>query len=164
MPQSCALYEELTVRENLDFFGAVSGLRDPRVTVSVNDGKLHLRLQPSARYDLITLEPPPIAQAGVAALYSREFLADLGSGLDLSVASDAKGRTLGALADELGTPRLPHAVILDGKGRLMVLATHNTDNGDGWEREGENDYYFHNFSEKIAYPLGINILFYVMTH
>lgn len=57
-----------------------------------------------------------------------------------------------------------HRGIHDDRGRLMVLATHNTDNGDGWEREGENDYYFHNFSEKIAYPLGINIIFYVMTH
>lgn len=57
-----------------------------------------------------------------------------------------------------------HRGITDDKGRLMVLATHNTDNGDGWEREGEDDYYFHNFSEKIAYPLGINIVFYVMTH
>jgi hypothetical protein len=57
-----------------------------------------------------------------------------------------------------------HRAIFDDKGRLMVLATHNTDNGDGWEREGENDYYFHTFSEKIAYPLGINVLFYVMTH
>ena len=28
-----------------------------------------------ATYDLITLEPPPIAHAGVAALYSREFYA-----------------------------------------------------------------------------------------
>lgn len=57
-----------------------------------------------------------------------------------------------------------HRAIFDDKGRLMVLATHNTDNGDGWEREGESDYYFHNFSEKIAYPLGINVIFYVMTH
>jgi hypothetical protein len=54
--------------------------------------------------------------------------------------------------------------IFDDKGRLMVIACHNTDNGDGWEREGENDYYFHNFSEKISFPLGINIIFYVMTH
>jgi len=57
-----------------------------------------------------------------------------------------------------------HRGLFDDKGRLMVLATHNTDNGDGWEREGESDYYFHNFSEKIAYPLGINVMFYVMTH
>ncbi|MSU34077.1 MAG: DUF4159 domain-containing protein [Pedosphaera sp.] len=57
-----------------------------------------------------------------------------------------------------------HRGIEDDHGRLMVLATHNTDNGDGWEREGEDDYYFHNFSEKISYPLGINIVFYVMTH
>ncbi|MSU64909.1 MAG: DUF4159 domain-containing protein [Opitutus sp.] len=62
------------------------------------------------------------------------------------------------------TKTVHHRAIFDDKGRLMVLATHNTDNGDGWEREGESDYYFHNFSEKIAYPLGINIIFYVMTH
>ena len=57
-----------------------------------------------------------------------------------------------------------HRVIFDDKGYIMVLATHNTDNGDGWEREGESDYYFHNFSEKIAFPLAINVIFYVMTH
>ena len=57
-----------------------------------------------------------------------------------------------------------HRAIADAKGRLMVLALHNTDTGDGWEREGESDYYFHTFSEKIAYPLGVNIIYYVMTH
>ena len=40
----------------------------------------------------------------------------------------------------------------------------NTDLGDGWEREGESRFYFHEFSEKKAYPLGINIVFYAMTH
>ena len=50
-------------------------LSDPRVAVYVNDGRHHLQMQPAARYDLITLEPPPIAYAGVAALYSREFYA-----------------------------------------------------------------------------------------
>src|SRR2546430_10509740 len=54
--------------------------------------------------------------------------------------------------------------ILDDKGRIMVIATHNTDNGDGWEREGEYEYFFREVSEKRAYPLGINIIFYLMTH
>lgn len=54
--------------------------------------------------------------------------------------------------------------ILDDKQRIMVIATHNCDNGDGWEREGENDDFFHAFSEKRAFPLGINIIFYAMTH
>jgi hypothetical protein len=54
--------------------------------------------------------------------------------------------------------------IKDDKGRLCVIACHNTDNGDGWEREGESRYYFKEFSEKKAYPLGINIIFYSMTH
>ena len=57
-----------------------------------------------------------------------------------------------------------HRGISDDKGRLMVMALHNTDTADGWEREGESDYYFHTFSEKIAYPLGVNIIFYTLTH
>jgi hypothetical protein len=54
--------------------------------------------------------------------------------------------------------------LFDDKGRIMILATHNCDNGDAWEREGEDDYFFHEFSEKRGFPLGINIIYYVMTH
>jgi len=54
--------------------------------------------------------------------------------------------------------------IFDDKNRMMVFICHNTDNGDGWEREGENEYFFREFSEKKAYPLGINVIFYAMTH
>src|SRR5471032_285069 len=57
-----------------------------------------------------------------------------------------------------------HRAIFDDKGHMMVIATHNMDNGDGWEREGENQEYFNKFSEKISFPLGINIIFYCMTH
>jgi hypothetical protein len=59
----------------------------------------------------------------------------------------------------------PHyKAFFDDKRRMMVMICHNTDLGDGWEREGENEYYFREFSEKKAYPLGINIIFYAMTH
>ena len=54
--------------------------------------------------------------------------------------------------------------VFDDKGRIMVIATHNCDNGDGWEREGEDDGFFHEFSEKRAYPLAVNVMFYLMTH
>jgi hypothetical protein len=54
--------------------------------------------------------------------------------------------------------------IFDAKRRMMVIICHNTDNGDGWEREGISRFYFHEFSEKRGYPLGINIVFYAMTH
>ena len=54
--------------------------------------------------------------------------------------------------------------LFDDKGRMIVIATHNTDNGDGWEREGEDQYFFRTFSEKISFPLGINIITYAMTH
>jgi len=54
--------------------------------------------------------------------------------------------------------------MFDDKGHIMVIACHNTDNGDGWEREQEYAYFFREFSEKRAYPLGINIVFYAMTH
>lgn len=52
----------------------------------------------------------------------------------------------------------------DDEGRMMVIACHNTDLGDGWEREGENETYFREYSEKWAYPMGINIVTYAMTH
>jgi spermidine synthase len=56
-------------------FSDVNGdvLKDPRVLVFVNDGRQHLQIAAPESYDLITLEPPPIAYAGVAALYSRDF-------------------------------------------------------------------------------------------
>lgn len=61
--------------------------------------------------------------------------------------------------------RTPHYQgIFDDEGRMMVIICHNTDLGDGWEREGEDPWYFTEFSEKKAYPLGINIVTYAMTH
>ena len=54
--------------------------------------------------------------------------------------------------------------IFDDKARMMVIICHNTDLGDGWEREGEDPGYFHEFSEKKSYPMGINIVTYAMTH
>ena len=65
------------VLEHADYFRDANRgvLADPRVRVYVNDGRLHLQMEPEGVYDLITLEPPPVAHAGVAALYSREFYA-----------------------------------------------------------------------------------------
>lgn len=54
--------------------------------------------------------------------------------------------------------------LFDDKGRMMAFIGHNTDLGDGWEREGEDPWYFKEFSEKKAYPLGINVIVYAMTH
>ena len=71
----------------------------------------------------------------------------------------------------------------DDKGRMMALICHNTDLGNGWSRElsvakmmgnislregSESDpaniEYFHEYCEKWGYPMGVNILVYVMTH
>jgi hypothetical protein len=51
----------------------------------------------------------------------------------------------------------------DDKGRLLVVATYNTDLGDGFEREAYGQWYFETFSTK-AYMLGINIVMYALTH
>ncbi len=61
--------------------------------------------------------------------------------------------------------KVPHyKAFFDDDDRMMVIICHNTDLGDGWEREGDNEWYFREFSEKKAYPLGINIIVYAMTH
>lgn len=57
-----------------------------------------------------------------------------------------------------------YRAIYDDKGRMVVIICHNTDLGDGWEREGESPEYFAEHAEKKAYPMGINIIFYAMTH
>ena len=63
-----------------------------------------------------------------------------------------------------GSQTVHYRGIFDDKGRMMVIICHNTDLGDGWEREGENEEYFHEFAEKKSYPMGINIVTYAMTH
>ena len=54
--------------------------------------------------------------------------------------------------------------IKDDSGRLMSVICHNTDLGDGWEQEGTDSGYFEEWSEPYAYPLGINIVTYALTH
>jgi len=63
-----------------------------------------------------------------------------------------------------GSEEMRIRVLVDDAGRILVLAIHNSDVSDGWEREGESDAYFSRFSEKTAYPLAINILVYLMLH
>jgi hypothetical protein len=53
--------------------------------------------------------------------------------------------------------------IRDGRGRIVVLMTHNTDVADSWEREGEDPAFFQQFSPS-GYALGIDVLLHAMTH
>ena len=53
--------------------------------------------------------------------------------------------------------------ILDSKGNIMLLSTHNTDLGDSFEREGDDPTYFRTMSVP-GYSFGINVLVYAMTH
>jgi hypothetical protein len=64
-------------------------------------------------------------------------------------------------AGSLDTPQM--RAWLDDDGRLMVVATHNTDVGDGWEREAYGEWYFETFSTK-SYMVGVNVVVYAMMH
>ncbi|MEL7497540.1 MAG: DUF4159 domain-containing protein [Planctomycetota bacterium] len=57
-----------------------------------------------------------------------------------------------------------YRAFFDDNDRIMAFICHNTDLGDGWEREGVDRGYFEKYSEPYAYPLGINIVTYAMTH
>ncbi|NQV31287.1 MAG: DUF4159 domain-containing protein [Phycisphaeraceae bacterium] len=63
-----------------------------------------------------------------------------------------------------GAEEVHFRAIFDDDRRMMAIICHNTDLGDGWEEEGVDEWYFHEFSETKAYPMGINIVFYAMTH
>lgn len=54
--------------------------------------------------------------------------------------------------------------IQDGRGRLMVLMTHNTDISDTWEREGEEPQAYFNLFSPTGYAIGVNVVLYAMTH
>lgn len=75
-----------------------------------------------------------------------------------------QGRTWEPARDGSDTTQVNYRAINDDEGRIMVLICHNTDLGDGWEEEGVDPYYFEEFSVKRAYPMGINIVTYAMTH
>jgi hypothetical protein len=60
--------------------------------------------------------------------------------------------------------RVPHARgVVDERGRLMVLITHNTDFGDSFEEEATDREYFLRFSVD-GYAFGVNALLYALTH
>ncbi|MFP6620724.1 MAG: DUF4159 domain-containing protein [Pirellulaceae bacterium] len=75
-----------------------------------------------------------------------------------------RGRNSGITWERPDAREAHYRAILDDHEQIIVMICHNTDLGDGWEREGEDEWYFREFSEKKAYPLGINIVTYAMTH
>jgi hypothetical protein len=83
-----------------------------------------------------------------------------------SVGAAMSGRRRGITHEwnKPGSEEVHYKGVFDDKGRMMMIICHNTDLGDGWEEEGTDPWYFREFSEKYAYPLGINILFYALTH
>jgi spermidine synthase len=122
------------VLEHSTYFKEVNGdvLNDPRVTVYVNDGRHHLQMNVEAGlqtrlYDLITLEPPPIVHAGVAALYTTEFYARARSRLN-------PGGYISQWLPAFGVPQsmilsmvrsfvdvFPNAVLLSGASSNLLL-------------------------------------------
>jgi hypothetical protein len=81
-----------------------------------------------------------------------------------SVGHAMAGREQGITAERWDAETPHYRAIYDDKKRMVMIICHNTDLGDGWEEEGTDPWYFREFSEKYAYPLGINILFYALTH
>ena len=83
-----------------------------------------------------------------------------------SIGAAQDGRPYGITWEEHGGDcrTVHYKAFFDDKDRMVAIICHNTDLGDGWEREGLDPWYFHEFSEKKSYPMGINIVTYAMTH
>ncbi|MFZ5476922.1 MAG: hypothetical protein ACOZNI_09125, partial [Myxococcota bacterium] len=103
-------------------------LANPRVAPLVDDGRHVLRGLPAGSLDLVTLEPPPIAYAGVAHLYTRELyalarerLAPGGWMTQWLPAYQAPAPVVEALVAAFADV-FPGAVVLVGDGRELILA------------------------------------------
>lgn len=70
----CADISEGVVQAAKEHFAEANerALEDPRVDVILQDGRTHL-LVTDRQYEIISLEPPPPNNAGIANLYSKEF-------------------------------------------------------------------------------------------
>jgi hypothetical protein len=73
------------------------------------------------------------------------------------------GRAEGVTWERNDARNVSYQGITNDKNRLMVLVCHNTDLADGWERINDDAWYAREFSEKRAFPMGINIIFHVLT-
>lgn len=125
-----------------DYFKTFNGdvLHDPRVVVYVNDGRQHLQMGAGGDgqvglYDLITLEPPPIVHAGVAALYTTEFyrrararLTPSGYVTQWLPAYGVPGSMILSMARSF-VEVFPNAVLLSGaSSNLLLVGTNKTRN------------------------------------
>ncbi len=80
-----------------------------------------------------------------------------------SIHAAVHGRAKGINWELPGGLEVSYQGIKDDAGRLMVLICHNTDLADGWERVDDDGWYAQEFSEKRAFPTGVNIVFYALT-
>jgi spermidine synthase len=129
------------------YFNDANGrvLENPKVSVYVNDGRQHLRMQPPGTYDIITAEPPPLTEAGIASLYSTEFYrlarSRLSEGGFLSqwlpayqVSENSVRSLIRSFVDVF-----PASVMLHGGGKELILMGVNGDSivlelGKAWRR------------------------------
>ena len=64
---------------------------------------------------------------------------------------------------EFGPSTVHYYGVFDDHDRLVVLVSVNSDVSDSWEREGDNQDYFHTYGGK-GYALGVDVAVYAMTH
>ncbi|MHC4677326.1 MAG: DUF4159 domain-containing protein [Planctomycetota bacterium] len=81
-----------------------------------------------------------------------------------SIGHALSGRSHGKTWERDDAREVHYKSLHDDKGRMIAVFCHNTDLADGWEREGEDEWYYREFSLKKAYPMGVNIVVYALTH
>lgn len=69
----------------------------------------------------------------------------------------------GGTSERFDSDTVHTRAVLDRRGNIMVLMTHNTDLGDSFEREADDPQYFYQMSVP-GYAFGINVLLYALTH
>jgi len=80
---------------------------------------------------------------------------------NLSIGTQFRGERTWEVSD---WKEVNYCAIYDDRDRMCVFIAHNSDLGDGWEEERTDPFYFQMFSEPRAFPIGINVIMYALTH
>jgi hypothetical protein len=117
------------------------------------EGQLR-KVLPAADYPIVDLPPTHPLYSSQFVITKTPQISNIGTWMNTGGGTSERGAESAVVNTR---------AILDRRGHIMVLMTHNTDLGDSFEREADDPQYFLQMSVP-GYAFGVNTLLYALTH